>query len=360
VTIISSLSGQVPFQLSPATSIHPSDSISQTRQSGSQPQVLLLPKLCTQPAIRPSQYPFEVIWNLEDCQHDPDVDVRESNKSRPSMERVVRQPDGTMITDSEWSAIKSSARRIANELAGLPDSSRKVKMRRTKMYYRTYHTKEWTSAIIRLEAEQPLLTLCASNWKAEHVLGNSIQAILTRESNANSKGIRNKKKQKAKSKGKAKAVDGDNNNDSGSDNHESNNVGGNGGEASGMYSFLSYESSTFSTSFSGDADMSHPSRRASPPPQSTIDTPMESPTSITSNMKRPGPSSPHEKRSAKKHRGEQQNGPPASQFNWMAPLTASSAAGANPKATATSTSPITPFSFIHVDSTCMYYPPYEM
>lgn len=49
------------------------------------------------------------------------------------------------------------------------------------MYYRTHHPKMWTSAVLRLEEEQPLLKLCASNWKAEHTLGNSIQAILSKE-----------------------------------------------------------------------------------------------------------------------------------------------------------------------------------
>lgn len=112
------------------------------------------------------------------------------------MDRAVRHPDGTMISDSEWSAIKASARRIANELSALSDSSRQARMRKTKMYYRTHHAKEWTRAIIRLEAEQPYLKLCSSNWKADHILGNSIQAILAKESYSKTKG--GKKKQKGR------------------------------------------------------------------------------------------------------------------------------------------------------------------
>jgi len=90
-----------------------------------------------------------VLWNKEDCRQDEDHDVnlQEYNKSRPSMERAIRHPDGTMITDSEWSAIKASARRIANELAGFPVSARHAKMRRTKLYYRTHYAREWTNAI---------------------------------------------------------------------------------------------------------------------------------------------------------------------------------------------------------------------
>ena len=116
------------------------------------------------------------------------------------MERAIRHPDGTMITDSEWSAIKASARRIANELAGFPVSARHAKMRRTKLYYRTHYAREWTNAITRLEAEQPLLILCSSNWKADQTLGNSIQAILSKESNVNGKRSKNKQKGKGKAK----------------------------------------------------------------------------------------------------------------------------------------------------------------
>ena len=194
------------FQSSPAaTSIHPSDSISQSHQSGSHvsgSHVSILPASQVQPAIRPSEYPFEVLWHLEDCRQDVDVDVRESNKSRPSMDRAIRHPDGTMINDSEWSAIKSSARRIANELLALPDcgSVRQAKMQKTKTYYQTNHAKDWTRSITRLETEQPLLKLCASNWKADHVLGNSIQAIVSRD--ATSQRARKKQeKEKEKDKG---------------------------------------------------------------------------------------------------------------------------------------------------------------
>lgn len=112
------------------------------------------------------------------------------------MDRAVRHPDGTMITDSEWSAIKASARRIANELSALPDTSRQSRMKKTKTFFRAHHAREWTNAIIRLEAEQPHLKLCSSNWKADHVLGNSLVAIASKDSNVK----RSKKKQKNKGK----------------------------------------------------------------------------------------------------------------------------------------------------------------
>jgi hypothetical protein len=105
------------------------------------------------------------------------------------------------------------------------------------------------------------------------------------------------------------------------------------------------------------------SRRMASPPQSSvnIDFSMESTTaSMASSMKRPGTSSPQEKKSAKKHRGEQDSERVASQFNWLTSLTALTP---GVKATAISMSTNTTqdtFAFIHIESTCMYCYPYEM
>jgi hypothetical protein len=190
-----------------------------------------------------------VLWNKEDCEKDEDVNLQSVNKSRPSMERAIRHPDGTMLADSEWCAIKSSARRIANELAGLPASTRQGNTRRTKLYYRTYHARDWTDAITRLETEQPLLKLCSANWKAEHTLGNSIQASLTKE---NAKAKRSKNKQKGK--GKEKMV-----NDGGD---ESGN--GNGGASESKFFFIMNLQVSINV-FIGDI-----SRRKSSPPTQAI------------------------------------------------------------------------------------------
>jgi hypothetical protein len=73
-------------------------------------------------------------------------------------------------------------------------------------------------------------------------------------------------------------------------------------------------------------------------------------------MKRSGPSSPQGKSSAKKHRGEQDSGKVASKVNWMAPVTVRIA---DAKPTTASTSPQDPCFFIHIESSCMYYYPYE-
>ena len=118
--------------------------------------------------------------------------------------------NGNLITYSEWSAIKALARRIANELGALPNTTHQARMQWTKLYYRTHHARQWTT----LEAEQPLLKLCSSNWKADHVLGNSIQAILSKERYAWTK--RGKKNEISKRKGKKKATTNDSNDSHGS------------------------------------------------------------------------------------------------------------------------------------------------
>jgi hypothetical protein len=359
---------------SPAVSIHPSDSISQAQQ-GSQvsltrpnSHVSLVPVIRAQPGLRPAQYPFEVLWNLEDCKQDLDVNIQDSNKSRPSMDRSVRHPDGTMLSDSEWSAIKSSARRIANELSTLQDTSRQARMRRTKMYYRTHHAREWSKAILRLEAEQPLLKLCSSNWKADHVLGNCIQAILSKESYAKTKGGRKKQKSKGKEREKGND-DGNDSTGTGIGSNDSRRRSG-GVEASEDSShqratpppqtifasgseFNIFHKILYYIKFFTDTGESSSRRRTTPPPQTPtgIDISMASPTTSmtgTSSMKRPGPSSPQGKKSPKKRRREQDNGRVASKINWMAPLTAS-IAGAKP-----TTAPQDSLAFIHVDTSCMF------
>jgi len=130
-----------------------------------------------QPATRPPQYPPEVLWALDDCKYDPDVNVSTTNPSRPSMEKAIRHADGTMITGSEWSAIKATGRVVKSELMALPPpNDRKArKMNKTKVYFRTYHPGRWNAALDKMEQQQPLLALCASHWKADLVLGTLLQ-----------------------------------------------------------------------------------------------------------------------------------------------------------------------------------------
>lgn len=155
-------------------SITPSDSISRWA-SGSTTPALPSPSI-HQPATRPAQYPAEILWSFGDCKDDPDVVISASNQSRPSMERAIRHPDGKMITPSEYSAIRASARLVKLDLLNLPTpKDRLAKSRpKTRSYYRTFFAREWQAAVDRLEQLQPLLALCSAHWKAEHLLGSTL------------------------------------------------------------------------------------------------------------------------------------------------------------------------------------------
>lgn len=107
-----------------SASITPSDSVSRyTSHSDTSRSRQSIPQSNAgthQPATRPPEYPLEILWSLEDCKTDPDVNVSKSNVSRPSMERAIRHADGNMITASEWAAIKATARMVKGDLLALP------------------------------------------------------------------------------------------------------------------------------------------------------------------------------------------------------------------------------------------------
>ena len=94
------------------------------------------------------------------------------------MEKAIQHKDNTLINAGEWPAIKANARAIANrDLLPLPiprDVPLSMK-KKTKTFFTKYHFKHWTDAVLKLEEQEPLLTLCATHWKAEHILN----AILT-------------------------------------------------------------------------------------------------------------------------------------------------------------------------------------
>jgi hypothetical protein len=92
------------------------------------------------------------------------------------MDKAVRHQDGRMITSSEWSAIKATARMIKPNLLCLPlhKARRGKNQPRTKTYFRTWYPREWKAALEEMEAQQPLLALCAAHWKADHILGSTL------------------------------------------------------------------------------------------------------------------------------------------------------------------------------------------
>ena len=178
------------LQSTTTPSVAPSDSISRfdsdgrTSRSGQSTSFSGRNVPLHQPATRPSNYPVEVLWSLDDCKDDPDIHMSATNTSRPPLERAIRHSDGTMITASEWAAIKATAHMVKSDLLSLPPSrDRRAKDRtKSKGYFRTYFRKEWDAAVTKMESVQPLLALCASHWKAEHVLGNTLLVKVTADS----------------------------------------------------------------------------------------------------------------------------------------------------------------------------------
>jgi thiamine pyrophosphokinase len=353
--MISLSSPNTPFQSSPATSIHPSDSISQSHRPPSTSYVMAPP---AQPAIRPPQYPFEILWLLEDCRQDPTVGVMESNKSWPAMDRAIRHPDGRMVCDVEWNAIKTSARLIVHDLASLPqaESNRIAKVRRTKVFYRSQYPRQWRTAIQQLEDQQPLLKLCASNWKADHVLGNALLAAkdpdapLTKRRKSKDKKKKQakgkekeKEKEKEKNESESESEDGE---DDGDDKEKDNSM-----SSKDMSKWLSIASASISGLFifSGSSSLRIPTLHI----PSVSDVMMASPSSSgASRLKRAEPSSSPQKRDpAKKRRGEKSNEQPVSKIDWLS--------GLNPGANSATKSPPThkvddASKLIQIDASCMY------
>ncbi|KAF8148931.1 hypothetical protein B0H34DRAFT_736008 [Crassisporium funariophilum] len=162
-------------------SVSPSESLSQMASRSSAPQ-----NLCEQndqPINRPSQYPPSILWHFSDCDSDPDVNMTVSNKT-------------------------SGHNVVSNHLINLPDPMDRMGKGkcRTKTWYSTWHRKEWLAAILDFEVQQPLLRLCASNWKANHMLG---ALLLSDNQSAKTKKKRHTDRmagKKSKGKGKAQAA----------------------------------------------------------------------------------------------------------------------------------------------------------
>ena len=81
-----------------------------------------------------------------------------------------------MILTSEWAAIKATTHMVKADLFSLPPSQdhRAKEWTKAKVYFQTYFRKEWDAAVAKMESLQSLLALCASHWKAEHILGNML------------------------------------------------------------------------------------------------------------------------------------------------------------------------------------------
>lgn len=140
------------------------------------------------PSIRPAEYPEEILWVLEDCmKHGV---VSESNPSRPNMELCIRDRKGRRISASAYRGVRTTARMlIYRDLFNLPapDDPAARKMKKTRTFYQRYYPEQYRALLTKLEEHEPLLTLCATQWKANHVVGQCLQGITEKDAKSNKK-----------------------------------------------------------------------------------------------------------------------------------------------------------------------------
>ncbi len=124
---------------------------------------------------RPLSYPPAILWTFEDCKTDLSIDFTAANEARVALRKIIRHPNGTMITHSAVKAISGRARPIVNKMlarVGPHIQHKEI----GKVYFRATYPAEWDAACQELESAQPLLKLCAGHWKAEFVLAQVIKS----------------------------------------------------------------------------------------------------------------------------------------------------------------------------------------
>jgi hypothetical protein len=124
--------------------------------------------------LHPHFLPIGVLWDYKDCASDPEVIITEFNKHRPRMALAIRRPDGKKISPQEYSKIRCAtdliAKRLINTVNSDPRAAMHVSTPQTKTFFKKWFEDELNQAILDLEAQQTLLHLCASHWKAEAMI----------------------------------------------------------------------------------------------------------------------------------------------------------------------------------------------
>ena len=95
-----------------------------------------------------------------------------------------------LINMGEWHTFKENARVIANhDLLPLliPHNTPLSMKKKMKTFFTKYYFKHWTDTVLKLEEQEPLLTLCATQWKAEHVLNTILTGASDQKASASKK-----------------------------------------------------------------------------------------------------------------------------------------------------------------------------
>lgn len=167
---------------SPASSLAPSDSASQLSQPSKidpATQLAIDKLLCSVegPSVRPPFLPPTVMWYFEDCATDKtygDI-LTEANKSRPRMGIAIRRENGTSIPPHHFTNMRIFSDLVVRRLIERfgPDSRARGVKSLTKSIFKSLFHAEYRQAILELEADEPLLRLCARHWKAEVMLSQA-------------------------------------------------------------------------------------------------------------------------------------------------------------------------------------------
>ena len=165
----------------------PSDSVSQLSQgpqfdAATQGKIAeLLHAVDAAPTIRPDYLPPSVLWDFRDCAKDKrygDI-ITKANKSQPKMQLALRNEDGTLVSANVYDNMRVFSDLLVHQLLEKfnMDGCLKTVKSVTKSVFKSLFFTEYRQAILALEAEEPLLRLCARHWKAETMIS---QAFLRR------------------------------------------------------------------------------------------------------------------------------------------------------------------------------------
>lgn len=131
-----------------------------------------------QPPTRPDHFPFEILWQKEDCMEDKHgAQPVKSNNGRPRMRNAIRNKDGTIVTKAYFKSIQKTVKKQIGTLIQEEEERLKASLpvdKMTKTYFETLRTKQWIHAIEFIEGEHPILTYAAGHWKAEQLLTNRL------------------------------------------------------------------------------------------------------------------------------------------------------------------------------------------
>ena len=159
------------------SSLAPSDSASQQRED-----LPVIPpeyvdnllQMVEPPNMRPHLLPKTVLWDLEDCLHDPDQVTTEFNKHRPKMTIAIREANGRKVSLEVYKKIRKATdlivKKLLRDVNSDPRAALHVSASRNKTWFQKWFPDEFNQAVLQLEAQKPLLRLCSAHWKAEAMI----------------------------------------------------------------------------------------------------------------------------------------------------------------------------------------------